>query len=262
MEFNCLWLGEWKWEVGLGLWHPHLPPLTSLLCFWLHLTSPTATTTTSENGTSCTACFQGHVWYSADAEILLFEYFFFFLLPCLKRKSKDWQGWKGGLFLKHLPWSTWLPRAEVMCWVLRGRLLPEVSALCCMTHRVGAFRYIKDSIKITIAVLYCSPITGVCSRYRKTSLNILYQFYLVKSNLESNPIWLYSVSAMLFDLIISSLHWITSPVLFPVCALPFLPCEYDSVSRHLLLCSCCSKIQDFVSVLPSFWHSGSRCNIF
>lgn len=188
--------------------------------------------------------------------------FFFFLLPCLKRKSKDWQGWKGGLFLKHLPWSTWLPRAEVMCWVLRGRLLPEVSALCCMTHRVGAFRYIKDSIKITIAVLYCSPITGVCSRYRTTSLNILYQFYLVKSNLESNPIWLYSVSAMLFDLIISSLHWITSPVLFPVCALPFLPCEYDSVSRHLLLCSCCSKIQDFVSVLPSFWHSGSRCNIF
>lgn len=28
--------------------HPHLPPLTSLMCFWLHPSSPTATTTTSE----------------------------------------------------------------------------------------------------------------------------------------------------------------------------------------------------------------------
>lgn len=127
MGFKCLWLGGVKvggLEEG-GYNTPHLPPLTSLMCFWLHPTSPTATTTTSEwnilHSPAPLHSFQGHVWYLADAGILLLVYFFFnSLLPFLKRKRKRTglageEGWI--VFLKHLPWSTCLPRGDVMWWV-------------------------------------------------------------------------------------------------------------------------------------------------
>lgn len=127
MAFNCLWLG-WGWvkvgglEEGRGTQHPHLPPLTSVMCFWLLPTSPTATTTSSEwnilHSPAPLHCIQGHVWYLADAGNFIVRIFFFFYSLLLFQKRKDtehdWQERKGGLFIKLLLWSTCLSRVEVM----------------------------------------------------------------------------------------------------------------------------------------------------
>lgn len=129
----CGWGSESGRSRGGRVLHPHLPPLTSLLApsiishshnhnLWME--HPAQSSSSALHPGPCLIfswCWEFIVWI-----------FFFFnaLLPLLNRKSKeqDCQGRKGGLFLKHLPWSTCLPRAEVMWWVkdedsLQKRLL-------------------------------------------------------------------------------------------------------------------------------------------
>lgn len=61
----CGWGSKSGRSRGGRVQHPHLPPLTSLMCFWLRPTSPTATTTTSEwnilHSPAPLRSFQGHV---------------------------------------------------------------------------------------------------------------------------------------------------------------------------------------------------------
>lgn len=143
----CGWVSESGRSRGGRVQHHHLPPLTSLMCFWLHPTYPTATTTTSEWNilhSPALHCFKGHVWYLADAEILLLVYFFFNLLFSAPISEEETQrtvlaGEEGWIVFKtsapvHLSPQSW---SDVVGQ--RGRLLSEVYALFCRIHMVGAF---------------------------------------------------------------------------------------------------------------------------
>lgn len=225
------------------------------MCFWLHPTSPTATTTTSEwnilHSPAPLHSFQGHVWYLADAGILLLVYFFFnSLLPFLKRKRKRTglageEGWI--VFFKasalvHLSPQRW-------CDVVgqRWRLLPEVTALFCR-------KYVKDNIfHIWKQPDLCYSVhqsqEQVLDKGATVSSNVFVPILSVSllfviSNLGSKPAWLYSMFSIWSHFIPCSLYSV--PPKFPTYSIWFLLDyqfflhEYYSASRGLtpLLSSC------------------------
>lgn len=190
------------------------------MCSWLHPTSPTATTTTSEwnilHSPAPLHCFQGHVWYLADAGILLFKNFFFywFFFFCSqfwrgKAKNRIGRGGKGGLFLKHLVHLSPQSWSDVVGQ--RWRLLPAVPAQSCRIHTVGAFKHVKPASENKYSCVIELASRSYMFKFREIISLVFCQFYQlkVKYNLGAKPSWLYSVWPFLFHLIMGLLWGLT-----------------------------------------------------
>lgn len=186
MDFNCLWLGVGGESGRSGVQGDY----NTLICLHLpgccasgsiqHLPQPQPQPL---NGT-CAACIQGRVWYSADAEILLFECFFFSLNASAPR-----DGGGGGVFkgstLVHLTSFGWCVESD--------RKTPSWS-LCSVLWLIG--RESTDIWRTALATFtedlwLCSTVWDVCCVLyiqRNRFQHFVPLFVCPKSSLESDPV--------------------------------------------------------------------------
>lgn len=185
-----------------------------------------------------------------DIQLMVRFYCFFFFFECLCSK----RGLGGGVVFKasalvHLTSFGWCvePDRKTPSWSLWSglRLIGwEPSD----TWRTALATFTKD-------LWLCSSEKCVLHTEKLVSTFV---FVCSKSSLESDPVCtvssIWSHQIVFESLPLFSFQFVPPPpflLVYQYC------CVNISQSPEIWLCSCCSKIQDVVSVLPFLWHSRS-----